>query len=354
MSESIKTTFLYRFLTNSKYRIMRHILLIFFVLLIISFNQTYVTYQPNLRVLGPKVYVLALITTVVYIIIIYLNLYVLVPRLLLKKKYLAYGITLSGLVLLLIISLNVQEYTTYNLLGIPHVRSTYFNYVVFLDSISNFTINMLCIAGGSMIILLKYWMENEQEVNQLQNEQIQSEVEQLKDQINPQFLFNILNRASVLAKTDQRLASDMLLQLSHLLRYQLYDCSRDRVLLNSEINFLTNFLALEKLYFNKLDYSISTEGDIHRIFVSPLLFIPFVQNAINELQIQDKESFINLHFNANGDHVIFTCNLNDNEVRIVDSELSGIKQRLDLLYNNSYELSTSKGLIKLALNTQKQ
>ena len=353
MQESIKTTFLYRFLTSSKYRIMRHILLIFFVLLIISFNQTYIIYQPNLEILGSKIYVLALITTVIYIIIIYLNLYVLVPRLLLQKRYLAYGGTLSGLVLLLIIALNVQEYTAYTILGIPHVRSTYFNYVLFLDSISNFTINMLCIAGGSMIILLKYWMENEQKVNQLQNEQIQSEVEQLKDQINPQFLFNILNRASELAKTDQRLASNMLLQLSHLLRYQLYDCSRDKVLLNSEINFLTNFLALEKLYFDRLDYSISTEGDVHRIFVSPLLFTPFVQNAINELQNQDKESFISLYFKADDDTVIFTCNLNNREIGIEDSELSGIKQRLNLLYKSNYKLSISNGTIILELNTQK-
>ncbi|QIK53817.1 hypothetical protein G7051_05465 [Dysgonomonas sp. HDW5B] len=353
MQESIKTTFLYRFLTSSKYRIMRHILLIFFVLLIISFNQTYITYQPNLEILGSKIYVLALITTVVYIIIIYLNLYVLVPRLLLQKRYLAYGSILSGLVLLLVIALNVQEYTAYTILGIPHVRSTYFNYVTLLDGISNFTINMLCIAGGSMIILLKYWMENELKVNQLQNEQIQSEVEQLKDQINPQFLFNILNRASELAKTDQQLASNMLLQLSHLLRYQLYDCSRDKVLLNSEINFLTNFLALERLYFDRLDYSISTEGDVHRIFVSPLLFTPFVQNAINELQIQDKEPFINLHFKADGDTVIFTCNLNNREIGIEDSELSGIKQRLNLLYKSNYKLSISNGTIILELNTQK-
>lgn len=328
-------------------------MLIFFVLLIISFNQTYITYQPNLEILGSKIYVLALITTVIYIIIIYLNLYVLVPRLLLQKRYLAYGSILSGLVLLLVIALNVQEYTAYTILGIPHVRSTYFNYVTLLDGISNFTINMLCIAGGSMIILLKYWMENEQKVNQLQNEQIQSEVEQLKDQINPQFLFNILNRASELAKTDQRLASNMLLQLSHLLRYQLYDCSRDKVLLNSEINFLTNFLALEKLYFDRLDYSISTEGDVHRIFVSPLLFTPFVQNAINELQIQDKEPFINLHFKADGDTVIFTCNLNNREIGIEDSELSGIKQRLNLLYKSNYKLSISNGTIILELNTQK-
>lgn len=350
MSESIKTTFLYRFLTNPKYRILRHVLLIFFVLVIICFNQTYITYQPSLKALGSKLYLLAFITTVVYIVIVYFNLYVLVPKLLLKKKYLSYISILSALVLLLIIGMNVQEYVVYTVLDIPHLRSSYFNYVTLLDGLSNFTINILCISGGSMIVLLKYWMENEQVVNQLKNEQIQSEVEQLKDQINPQFLFNILNRASTLTKINPQLASDMLLRLSHLLRYQLYDCSRDKVLLSSEINFLTNYLALEKLYFDKFDYSISSEGDVHRVFVSPLLFIPFIQNTINHIQNQEREPVIHLHFRSDEGVVYFTYKPDNNEIP-ADPELSVIRQRLNLLYHGNYTLSTTDSIIKLELKS---
>lgn len=348
MSESIKTTFLYRFLTDSKYRILRHVLLIIFVLLIISFNQTYITYQPNREILGSKIYLLALGTAIVYVTVVYLNLYTLVPKLLLKKKYFSYIVILSALVLLLITSMNAQEYMVYTYLNIPHVRSSYFNYVSLLNDISNFTINMLCISGGSMIILLKYWMENEQVVNQLQNEQIQSEVEQLKDQINPQFLFNILNRASELTKTNPQLASDMLLKLSHLLRYQLYDCSRDQVLLSSEITFLTNYLDLEKLYFDKFNYSISSQGDIHRVFVSPMLFTPFIQNTINQIQTHNRESVINIHFKSDNRVVCFTYQP-DNYNSPKDSELSAIKQRLDLLYEDKYTLSTQNNRVKLEL-----
>lgn len=348
MSESIKTTFLYRFLTDSKYRILRHVLLIIFVLLIISFNQTYITYQPNREILGSKIYLLALGTAIVYVTVVYLNLYTLVPKLLLKKKYFSYIVILSALVLLLITSMNAQEYMVYTFLNIPHVRSSYFNYVSLLNDISNFTINMLCISGGSMIILLKYWMENEQVVNQLQNEQIQSEVEQLKDQINPQFLFNILNRASDLTKTNPQLASDMLLKLSHLLRYQLYDCSRDQVLLSSEITFLTNYLDLEKLYFDKFNYSISSQGDIHRVFVSPMLFTPFIQNTINQIQTHNRESVIDIHFKSDDRVVCFTYQP-DNYNSPKDSELSAIKQRLDLLYEDKYTLSTLNNSVKLEL-----
>lgn len=348
MSESIKTTFLYRFLTDSKYRILRHVLLIIFVLLIISFNQTYITYQPNREILGSKIYLLALGTAVVYVTVVYLNLYILVPKLLLKKKYFSYIVILSALVLLLISSMNAQEYLVYTFLNIPHVRSSYFNYVSLLNDISNFTINMLCISGGSMIILLKYWMENEQVVNQLQNEQIQSEVEQLKDQINPQFLFNILNRASELTKTNPQLASDMLLKLSYLLRYQLYDCSRDQVLLSSEITFLTNYLDLEKLYFDKFNYSISSQGDIHRVFVAPMLFTPFIQNTINQIETHNRESVIDIHFKSDDRVVCFTYQP-DNYNSPKDSELSAIKQRLDLLYEDKYTLSTLNNSVKLEL-----
>lgn len=350
MPQSIKTTFLYSFLTHSKYRILRHVLLIIFVLLIISLNQTYITYQPNFEALGSKIYLLAFITAIIYATLVYLNLYILVPKLLRKKKYFSYITILSALVLLLVIGMDVLEYITYTLLDIPHIRSSYLNYVAFLNGISNFTINMLCISGGSMIVLLKYWMENEQVVNQLRNEQIESEVEQLKDQINPQFLFNILNRASVLTKTNPKLASDMLLKLSHLLRYQLYDCSRDKVLLSSEITFLTNYLDLEKLYFDKFNYTISSQGDVHWIFIAPMLFTPFVQNTINRIQTQDQEFTIDLHFKLDGRIVYFTYQ-SDNYNIPSDGELVGIKQRLDILYQNNYTLSTKNRIINLELRS---
>ena len=93
--------------------------------------------------------------------------------------------------------------------------------------------------GGSITIVLKHWMTENNRVNQLERIHVQSEVEQLKAQVNPQLLFNVLNRTAVLANSEPKEASGMLLELSQILRYQLYDCSRKAVLLKAEIDFLT-------------------------------------------------------------------------------------------------------------------
>ena len=117
--------------------------------------------------------------------------------------------------------------------------------VFILNYISSFATVTLCMLGGSITIVLKHWMTENNRVNQLERIHVQSEVEQLKAQVNPLLLFNVLNRTAVLAKSEPKEASGMLLELSQILRYQLYDCSRKAVLLKAEIDFLTNYLALE-------------------------------------------------------------------------------------------------------------
>lgn len=78
-------------------------------------------------------------------------------------------------------------------------------------------------------------------------------------------MFNTLNRTGVLSKSEPQKAADMVLRLSQLLRYQLYDEARDKVLLNSEINFLIHYLALEKIRRDNFNYIISKEGDINKV-----------------------------------------------------------------------------------------
>ena len=240
-----KQTFLYQFLIEPRYRIARHILLLAAVTAV-SLNQNIYTFGARIEQLGNQVYLAGLCTLISYFIVGYLHLYLLVPKLLLKKKYLAYILCSSVSVLLLILLRYVQEYWIFTSSGIPPVRGSYLNMVSILDSLSDYMLNMICITGISMTVLLKHWMTENQRVNQLERKQIQSEVDNLKEQVNPSLLFNTLNRTGVLSKSEPQKAADMVLRLSQLLRYQLYDGARDKVLLNSEINFLTHYLALEK------------------------------------------------------------------------------------------------------------
>lgn len=347
MSEIAKHSFLYNFLISPKLRIYRYILLVILTAFI-TLNQTFVAYSQNLAELGANIYWIALVSFTIYFIVTLLNLYVFIPKILLKKKYLLYIISLLISIAIPVVFRVFMEYLTYTILDIPHARSSYLNYVTFLDAASNFTVDLLCIVGISMTRLLKYWILNKERISLLEKIQVKSEVEKLKNQINPQFLFNILNRTSVLAKTDQNKASEMLLKLSQLLRYQLYDCSRDKVLLNSEINFLSNYLVLEQLYANDFEYTILKNGDINKIFISPLIFTPFAQNIINQIRLQQKPSTIQFIISVDSDKIEFTANIDN--ATLSDTNLDGIKQRLNLLYRNQYTLSIKPQIVKLQLN----
>src|SRR6202000_1449787 len=100
-----------------------------------------------------------------------------------------------------------------------------------------------------------------QRIAELERISMQSELQQLKNQINPHFLFNMLNNVNVLTQQDPEKASQVLMKLSDLLRYQLYDSSREKVLLTADIRFLTDFLNLEKIRRDNFDFIVSKEGE---------------------------------------------------------------------------------------------
>ena len=220
--------FLYNLLVNSKFRIWRHILFIV-SLAAISFNQTYVIFQPEIPALGVRLYWIALGNLASYLAVAYLNIYVLVPRYLMQKRYLTYTVMIFGTVLVLLWIQTIIEDTARIWLG--QRAGNILEPVFILNYISSFATVTLCMLGGSITIVLKHWMTENNRVNQLERIHVQSEVEQLKAQVNPLLLFNVLNRTAVLAKSEPKEASGMLLELSQILRYQLYDCSRKAVLL---------------------------------------------------------------------------------------------------------------------------
>lgn len=335
-----KQTFLYRILVNPRYRAMRHVLLLL-ALIVISLNQSVYTYGARTGLLEGYFYLTGLCTLLSYIAISYLHLCLLVPEFLLKKKYLAYIACSSISVLLLLLLRYVQEYWIYTISGILPPREPYFNVVSFLDSLSDFLLNMICITGVSMTVLLKHWMEESERVNQLEKKRMQSEVDGLKEQVNPSLLFNTLNRIGILSESEPQKAADMVLRLSQLLRYQIYDGARDRVLLYSETNFLTDYLALEKFYSDTFDYAVVTEKDLSGVFIPPLLTVPIVQYALKRVENQGKRPVILLEFKRKGDQVCIVCRFDDH-TDVMEKELDGMRTRLNLLDPDKYSLSVTQ------------
>ena len=206
-----------------------------------------------------------------------------------------------------------------------------------------------------MTLLLKEWMIENQRVSQMEKAHVLSEVEQLKEQVSPELLFKTLHHSGELTLTEPEKASKMLMKLSQLLRYQLYDCSRQKVLLSSEIAFLTNYLTLEQSSLPQFRYQFTSEGEVNRMLVPPLLFIPFVQHIMeltHEQQILLPVS-LDIHLKAEKATIVFTCMCPQLNLS-VNRGLERIRQRLDLLYGDRYGLSFTMECIRLELNGGEQ
>lgn len=338
-------SFLRKLLIEPEYRIARHLLLIL-ILVVTALNQAFMTMRAGLEAMGSSIFLQAGYAFITYLMACYFNLWVLLPRYLLKKKYLMYTLYLSATVLLLVVLQTVEERAV--LMHFDILDEFYKLPRIVITILSSFALVLLCISGGAMTVLLKHWMINNQKVSRLEKLHIQSEVEQLKEQVNPHLLFNILNRTGVLAKHRPGEASDMLIRLSQLLRYQLYDCNREWVLLSAEIKFLNNYLTLEKMYSDSFEFDIEYDKGCSHILVSPLLFISFVQAAVIRIYEKDRKAKINIGFESAESSITFTCRC-DMEDMFCDMDFSKIGRRLDLLYKNRFSLAVADNEITLNL-----
>lgn len=199
-----------------------------------------------------------------------------------------------------------------------------------------------------MTALLKHWLTENEKVGRLERLHIQSQVEQLKEQVNPNLLFHILNRTGVLATSSPDEASDMIIRLSQLLRYQLYDCNREKVLLGSEIKFLNNYLTLEQLHSHKFSFTIHSDNGCSGILVSPLLFISFVQSVVVKVYERNVYTSISINFDTTDQSVFFTCSC-ELDKTLSNMDLSKIKRRLELLYKGRYSLQATDNKVTLEL-----
>ena len=173
-----------------------------------------------------------------------------------------------------------------------------------IEIVSNFFLYGLLIAGTSITILLRHWMGFYQRKNELEKVNLKTELESLKDQINPEFLFNMLDEAGRQTFDNPEQASKVLMELSRLLRYQLYDGKREKVLLISEISFIERFMELTRMKYANLSFTVTKEGEVSRKLVPPLLFIPFAIHYIKQLS-SEESGWIFISVSGRGAGVVF-------------------------------------------------
>ncbi|WP_455640276.1 sensor histidine kinase [Parabacteroides sp.] len=350
--------FLISFLIDRKYRLGRHLLLVLFFVFV-SFNMPLMTCATFLDRLDYMVIYTSLVLLFTYLAGIYLHIYVLLPKFLLKKRYMLY----VGLVSLqIVIILSISAASDYWLNRYYHQEPGIYSYfyksrIPAVEMIGNFLLYALLIAGTSVTVLLRHWLEYSKRKNELEKVNLKTEVDRLKDQINPEFLFNMLDEAKERTFDNPDQASMVLMKLSKLLRYQLYDGNREKVLLLSEIAFIEQFLSLAKMRYSNLSFTVSTAGNVNRMFIPPLLFVPFAIHYIRLLPLVKTPMDLHFTFNAGQQGLSFLCICFTpgaaTRKEIEESrELKDVRQRLDLLFPAAYTLSVSDegALHKIDLN----
>jgi len=326
--------FLTSFATNRKYRGLHHISLILFVLGFIL-TDTKNDYTGNW-----DIYVN--ISMFNYFIgIIYFNIYVLVPKLLFRERAALYLFAIAGVTLgtyFLFLSVEYFILRPYEIVRKP------FTIPDMLTNLFGFCFVFTVFIGPSTFFkLLQQWMKDTNRIHELEKATIESELEQLKKQVNPHFLFNTLNNVNVLTQTDPEKASQVLTRLSDLLRFQLYDSVKEKIFLNADIHSLTDYLNLEKIRRDNFEFRILTKGDITNQFIPPLLFIPFVENAVKYSLDSENKSYIYLDFEVEKNILYFVCINSRPDKKVVSQKngglgLANVKRRLELLYNEKYTL----------------
>lgn len=215
----------------------------------------------------------------------------------------------------------------------------------FLLFIYNVFISILLAAFNATLNFTTRWLKKEQEQKEIARESMQSQLNALQQQVSPHFFMNTLNNIHALIDYNKDSAKESVLRLSELMRYLLYDSSRESTLLQKEIDFLNSYIDLMRLRIND-SVNISTEfpKDEGAIMLPPFLFLPFVENAFKYGILARDESKISIRIEVVESILHFNClNLKTGE-KAKNGEHSGLgisntRKRLDLLYNKNYTLN---------------
>lgn len=263
-------------------------------------------------------------------IIVYLNLYLLMPRFFQRKKVGPY-LFLTGLSVLL------------NALIFFWVESKFYYYEEGILSVYiSVIISTLSILGTAIgLKLMKNQVLQAEQREKLTIEKNKIELRALKNQINPHFLFNVLNTVYVQTQVDPEGAKDTVMHLADLLRYQIYDTSeKDLTALSGEIEFLKNYMKLESLRREFMEVTWALEVDEENALLPPFLLLPIIENAIKHSKSTD----------GTKEKIEISISIRERQLRLLCKNTKGniehdkggigietLKKRLSLLYPDRHD-----------------
>ncbi|WP_337040429.1 sensor histidine kinase [Emticicia sp. 17c] len=213
-----------------------------------------------------------------------------------------------------------------------------------------------------MLKIIENWFELEARKKEVENEKLTTELQFLKAQINPHFLFNTLNNLYALAFSNSPNTTEVIAKLSQMMRYMLYESNHHKVPLNKEIEYIESYISLEKLRLNhKIPIDFVVKGNTSQVMIVPLVLITFLENAFKHgVNGNDPASWVKVTLSIEGQTCIYTVEnstfikMNSNTRESSGIGLKNLKRRLELSYPKAHELKVhhkeNKHSIQLKIN----
>jgi two-component system LytT family sensor kinase len=279
---------------------------------------------------------------------VYITNYVLIPKLLYKKQYFLFGILFLALVIL---SSWLKMYFEGQLMHNPRIFDLSYNLKGRIYD--NMIPHLLLVSTGAAFKLLLDYARAQRRMGEMAKANAETELNFLKSQINPHFVFNSLNAVYFLIDKENSKARDSLHTFSEMLRYQLYDCNGDTTAIEKELAYLHDYIEVQKLRRDSntaIEFSVS--GELSGFSIAPLLLIPFVENAFKHLShYSNKLDIVYIKLERNGQQLLFTVH-NSTEtntrqtgmIRQGGIGLKNVRRRLELLYPGKHTLSVEPGI----------
>ena len=321
------------FIFDPKYRIMRH------ALFWVCWHLVWTTFWTLVWSTFYHNFIRIALWIPLFMIYSYPVSHIAVPKLLLKGKYLAFlGSIIFWFAVGWYLCVYFLIYIFFPVLEMLGVRPTGDHKAG--QSLLGLIATAACFSALS---LLKQWLLKQNEFLREKQEKIVAELQLLKAQVHPHFLFNTLNNIYSSSLERSSKTPELILKLSSLLSYMLYDCNAEEVRMEKEIEIMKNYIDLEKeRYGEKIDISVNIEGDIQDKFIAPLLILPFLENAFKHgtsEQLERPWMSVDIAVKDN----VLKCKVVNSKNEFVPFRengvgISNVKKRLAFLYPGKYDL----------------
>ncbi|GAA0892234.1 hypothetical protein GCM10009122_19130 [Fulvivirga kasyanovii] len=295
--------------------------------------------------------ILAIRIVAIHAILFYVNYLILLPKLLERNRYVGYFLSLAVLIVFTYILFSLSNELPFIHDALETGRHRRFHGAPRLERAfrSRIFINNIISSLAVLFISSTYWtirrnqQRKQREVN-LMNENLQTEMKFLKSQINPHFLLNAMNNIYYMATTKGEKTPDMIMKLSEMMKYVLYETNAKQVLLSREINYINDYIDFQRIKFEKQpDIRVDLSAVDGHKNISPMILIPFIENAFKHSNLDDDIGFVEVKLSTSGQTLQLLVRNTVGKAGTKDKTggigLENVKRRLEYLYAGKYELN---------------